>query len=197
MTEMKSKPKASTSLAEQELNKAEQQFENFDQEVKAMTMDRMNSAPAKETEPQTKLSQSEIAKSKDVYIKPFRTISCKEKFNERFRDGYNFAKEYVQIIAENNEIIGEELDFWTKPYPGVPAEEWKIPCNKPVWTPRYVAERIKGCVYHRLKMQQNNTTGSDHNGQYYGSMAVDTEVQRLDARPVNQRKSIFMGAGNF
>ncbi len=43
-------------------------------------------------------------------------------------------------------------------------------------------------------MQQNNQMGSDGMGQYYGSMAVDTTIQRLDALPASTRKSIFMGA---
>jgi len=30
-----------------------------------------------------------------------------------------------------------------KPFPGMPAEEWAIPTNKPINGPRYVAEQIK------------------------------------------------------
>lgn len=195
--ELMKKPKAKTSSAEKELDKAQQQFDQFDKEIKEMTLDRMSMAPKQELEPQTKIAQKDIEKSKDIYLKPARTIGSKEKFNERFRDDYNFSREYVQFIAENKEIIGETIEAWTKPYPGMPAEFWQIPSNKPVWGPRYVAERLKGCVHHRLVMQENRTTGSDSMGQYYGSMAVDTTIQRLDAHPVNQRKSIFMGKGEF
>ena len=184
------------SASEKELDKCEKQFEAFDAEVKSMTLDRMNMAPKEEVEPQTKLASSEIAKSKDVYIKPKRTVASKEKFNEKFREDYNFSKEYVNFIAENKEIIGETAEFWTKPFPGMPAEEWVIPTNKPVWAPRYVAERIKGCKHHRLVMQ-DRPINSDGYGQYYGQMAVDTVVQRLDAYPVSTRKSIFMGNNNF
>jgi hypothetical protein len=192
MTDFKSKPKASSSLAQQELDKAEKQFEAFDQAVKELTLDRMNMAPKEDVEPQTKLSQKDIEKSKEIYIKPCRSIGCRENFNEKFREEYNFKKQYVNFIAEHKEIIGEELDFWTKPFPGLPAEQWKIPVNKPVWAPRYVAEQISRRKYHRLIMQQS-ITGSDGVGQYYGSLAVDTTIQRLDARPVGTSKSIFMG----
>jgi len=34
-------------------------------------------------------------------------------------------------------------------------------------------------------------------GQFYGSMAVDTTIQRLDALPATKTKSIFMGAHSF
>ena len=88
------------------------------------------------------------------------------------------------------------MEFWTKPFAGIPAEEWTIPVNKPIWAPRYVAERIKGCKHHRLVMQ-DRPINSDGYGQYYGQMAVDTVVQRLDAYPVSTRKSIFMGNNNF
>lgn len=185
-----------TSSAEKELDKAQQQFDAFDSNIKEMTQDRMNMTPRTEMEPQTKLSQKDIEKSKDIYLKPEKTISCREKFNEKFRADYEFAKEYVQFIAENKEIIGETIEIWTRPFPGMPAEFWKVPVNKPIWGPRHLAEQIHRKVYHRLTMQQNVITGGDNNTQFYGSLAVDTTVPRLEARPVSTKKSIFMGA-NF
>lgn len=185
------------SESEKELDKVEKQFEQFDEQVQSMTFDRMSKAPKQELEPQTKLSQQEIANSKDIFLKPHRTISCQDKFNESFREQYNFDKEYVQFQAENKEIIGEAIDIWTRPYGGMPAEWWKVPVNKPVWGPRYLAEQIKRCYYHRLIMQTNASTGADGAGQYYGTMAVDTTVPRLDAVPISTKRSIFMGAKTF
>lgn len=181
--------------AETELAKAEKQFEAFDQNIKDLTMDRMNQAPKQETE--FEISQKDIQKSKDIYLKPKKSIGSREKFNESYRKEYEYAKEYVQFIAENKEIIGETIDIWTKPFAGMPAEEWDVPTNKPVWGPRYLAEQIKRKYYHRLVMQQNQIVAQDGMGSYYGSMAADTTIQRLDAHPVNTRKSIFMGSGAF
>ena len=178
---------------EKELDKVQKNFEAFDKEIKEKTVDRMNQAPKLEFEPQTKISQSEIAKSHDIYLKPSKAIMCKNKFNEDFRDQYNFEKEYVQFIAENIEIQGETIELWTKRFPGQPAEFWQIPVNKPVWAPRYVAEQITRCTYHRLVMQ-DKPTSVEGGMTYYGSMTVDKTVNRLDARPVSSRKSIFMGA---
>jgi hypothetical protein len=190
-------PNLQNSESQKELDKAEQQFQKFDDNVKEMTLDRMNQAPKEDVEPQTKLSQKDIEKSKDIYLKPFRTVSCREKFNEKFRERYEFDKQYVQFIAENKEIIGEDLEIWTRPYAGMPAEYWKVPTNKPIWGPRYLAEQIKRKYYHRLVMKQNVMTEANTVGQMYGAMAVDTTIQRLDAHPVSDRKSIFMGAVNF
>ena len=194
---MVDKPKPHTSLAAKELEKCEEQFKAFDDNVQQMTMDRMNQAPREDAEPQTKIAQRDIDKSKDVYLKPFRTIGSREKFNERFRGDYEYAKEYVRFIAENKEAQGETIDMRTKPYPGMPAEEWKVPVGKPVWAPRYVAERLHGCNYHRMTMTDQVTGGDSIGTKYYGQMAVDSIVQRLDAVPVSNKKSIFMGAGGF
>ncbi len=191
---MSDKPKPASSLAEKELDKAEKQFEAFDNQCRSLTLDRMNLAPKLDKEQQTQLSQGQLAKMADIYLKPTTSIGSREKFNEDYRKEYDFAKEYVNFIAENKMIIGEIIEMWTKPFPGMPAEFWKIPVNKVLWAPRYVAEQIKRAKYHILSMRETTTAGSDQMGQYYGSMAVDSTIQRLDAHPVGSAKSIFMGA---
>lgn len=195
---MAEKPKAKNSAAEKELDRVQEQFDAFDENVKELTLDRMRAAPLEEVEPQTKLSQKEIERSKDIYLKPVRTYPSKEKFNERFREEYNFAKEYVQFIAENKEIIGESIELTTKPFPGCPAEDWRVPVNKPVWGPRYLAERIRGCEYSRLEMDDHAITGGiEKTVAWQGKMVVDRKLARLTANPVSNRKSIFMGANSF
>lgn len=196
MTEMKQKPKNLNSSAERELDKVEKQFDQFDKDVKEMTMDRMNAAPKEEVEPETKMSQNEIAKSKDIYLKPSNIIGARDKFNEKYRDEYNFAKEFVQFIAEHREL-GETIEIWTRPFAGMPAEFWKVPVNTPVWGPRYLAEQIKRKFYHRLVMKENVVTEHTGMGAMYGKMAADTTIQRLDANPVTKNKSIFMGKDKF
>ncbi|HMG16086.1 MAG TPA: hypothetical protein VK590_11600 [Saprospiraceae bacterium] len=202
---MTDKPKAKNSLAENELDKAQEQFDAYDKNIKEMTLDRMNSAPKQEVEEQTKLSSSQIEKSKDLYLKPKRTIGPgvdpktgkREVFNERFRDEYNFLKEYVLFIAENFEIIGETIDIWTKRFGGTNCEWWEVPVNVPVWGPRYLAEQLTKCSYHRLKMIDKSTSSDSKGNTFYGTMVADNTVQRLNARPVSTRKSIFMGDTSF
>jgi len=179
-----------------ELEQSIKNVDAFNDSVKDLTMDRMNMAPKQEVEQQTQIASRDIDKKKEIYLKPFKSVSSREKFNEDYRAQYNEAKEYVHFIAENKEIIGEELDIWTKPFAGMPAEEWKVPVNTPIWGPRYLAEQIKRKYYHRLRTE-NNSTGGDGKGSYYGTMVVDSTIQRLDAFPVSSRKSIFMGATSF
>jgi len=191
------KPELSGSLANKELEKVDKQFEEFDKKVKDLTLDRMNEAPVKNP------TEQQIKDKKEVYLKPKRTIGPgvhpktgeREKFNERYREDYEFAKQYVCFTAYNNEIIGENIEIWTKPFPGVNTEEWSVPVNKPVWGPRYLAEQIKRGRYHKLIMKQTPTE-NNYVGQFYGHLIADETVQRIDAQPYTERKSIFMGS-NF
>lgn len=189
------RPPKENSATQLELFKADENFKTFDDSVKEMTFDRLNDTKKPETEEQTKLSQRDIERSKDVYLKPKTTIGCRDKFNERFRDEHNFQKEYVHFIAENHEILGENIEIWTRPFGGMPAEFWQVPVNKPIWGPRYLAEQIKRKFYHRLVMKEDVITSSDGKSSYYGQMAADTTIPRLDARPVISQKSVFMSAG--
>lgn len=195
---MSEKPK-SNSASEKELDKAQKNFQEFDNSLKEMTMDRMNQAPRLEVEPQTRLSQNEIARSKEIYLKPKRTISAKgDKYSTdpKLESERKFDQELVRFIAEHREIIGETIDVWTKPHAGIPAEEWDVPTGKPVWGPRYLPKQIKKCSYHRFVMTDQAT---EHTGvgTMYGSMAVDNTVQRLDATPVSNKTVTFMGAEGF
>lgn len=195
---MVDKPMPRSQKGESELDKAEKQFDAYEQNIKELTVDRMNEAPKHDVEPQTKLSQNQLNKAKDIYLKPIKAIGSKEKFNERFRESYNFDKEYVNFIAENKEMIGESIDIWTKPYAGMAAEEWLVPCNKPVWGPRYLAEQIRRCTYHRLSMSENTgMIGQDAMGTYSGKMIVDETVPRLTAEPVTTGRSVFMSGNTF
>lgn len=150
------------------------------------------------TESQTKLSSKEIENSNKIWLVPAKSVNPRENFNEKFREEYNFQKEYVQFIAENKEIIGETIDIWTKKFAGQPAEYWNVPCNKPVWGPRYLAEQIKSRSYKRWTMSDPMAAnprirGYNRVGADVGGLEVETVIQRMDAVPVSNRKSVFMG----
>jgi len=197
MTEaLKAKPRVADPVAQQEIDKVEKQLVNVEKEVRSMSFDKMNLAPTRDRE-EPKMSQKDIDAQSGVYIKPSRSIGCKEKFNEDYRKEYEFAKEYVNFIAQNNEIIGETIEMWTKPFAGIPAEFWKLPVGKPIWAPRHVAEQIKRCRYHKLVMRDHVITENNSVGQMYGAIAAEETVRRMDAHPVSSNKSIFMNASGF
>lgn len=192
-----SKPKASSKMAQTELDRVEKQFQEFDESAKSLTLDHMNKAPVLETEQQTKLSQAEIQKKNSHYLKPKRSISDKARFNETYRADWEYAKEYVNFIAEHKEIIGDNIEMWTHPFAGVAAEYWEIPTNKPIWAPRYVAAQLKRCNYHRLRTEDSISTGGSGTETFYGGLVVDNTIQRLDAHPVQEKKTFMMGASGF
>jgi len=172
------------SAGQKELDRADEQFKAFDEQVKSMTVDHMNKAPVLETEPQTKMSNRELNKDDAPYIKPLRSINSKEPFNEKYRAQHTEAWKYVKCVVENNEIIGESVEVWTKRFAGDPAHFWKIPVNKPVYIPKLLADQLSQCSYHRLSMDQSQISSADGMGTYMGSMVVDHTKHRIDARPV-------------
>lgn len=204
------RPRTGHSKSEKELDKLEDQFNAFDKNVKELTLDRMNKAPLEQPKEENKISVKEARSAKEIWLKPKRSLGPgvdpktgkKEQFNERFRKDWEFAKEYVQFRAYNKECIGEPIqDIWTKPFPGINTESWDVPTGKPIWGPRYLAEQIRRKRYHRLVMEETSTPGNqiggDVAGQYYGKMVADTTVQRLDAEPVIEQRSVFMGESSF
>lgn len=193
--ETMSKPKVSAS-AQRELDKAEKKFDDYQEQIKSISSEVGRDLPVRENESNTRLSSKEIAKKNEIYLKPERHLSDNQKFNEKFREEWNFQKEYVNFIAEHKEIIGDVIEMWTHPFGGVGAQFWKIPTNKPIWAPRYVAEQLKSKRYVRY-VTQNHTTTSEGNMQFYGGLVAETQIQRLDANPVSTSKSVFMGSSGF
>lgn len=163
----------------------------FGNQVNEMTVDAMNKAPLQDYEP-PKVSQKEIANS-DIYIKPKTWIHDNQKFNTEFQKDWEYAKEYVHCIPIHNECRGDLIEFWTHPFGGKGAEFWQVPSDKPVWIPRYAAEALTKCKYHRLRMDEKQITEASGQGTYFGRMVVETTIHRLDALPVNTGKSVFMG----
>ncbi len=197
MTEnLKQKPKTADPVVNEELNKVEKQIDNVQNEIRSMSFDKLNLAPTRERE-EPKLSQKELASQSGMYIKPKRSIGCREKFNEDYRREYDHSKEYVNFVAQNNEIIGETIEMWTKPFAGIPAEFWNVPTGKPIWAPRYVAEQLKRCRHHKLVMRDHVVTENNSVGQMYGAIAAEETVQRMDAHPVTSSSSIFVGSKGF
>lgn len=183
--------------AKKEMEKVSKQLDAYEAEVKSLTHDQLSKAPVLEVEPQTKISQKELSKKSEIYLKPFKTIGGRDKFNEDYREQWNYAKEYVHFISENYECIGDTIEMWTKPFAGVPAEFWQVPANKPVWGPRYLAEQITRCQYHRLVSVDKPQTQDEKGNIYTGGMIADKTINRLNAFPVKEQKSIFMGASSF
>lgn len=168
-----------TRIANKEAEKIDEQINKTQESIKEVSDKIVNLPPPKEED------RHQIPKDKganEIYLKPKRTMLNRDKFNEQFRSKYEHDKQYVRFIAENVEIKGERIEIWTRPFGGLPAELWEVPVNKPVWGPRYLAEQIKRKYYHRLIME-DKPISAEGGMTYYGSMAVDSIVHRMNAHP--------------
>jgi hypothetical protein len=185
-----SKPKINAE-GQKELDRIDGQINQFTESMHVAVQDGRTLA-IQESEPQTKKSQQELKKEGVIYLKPKRTVFSREKFNEKFRQQFNEKSTYVEFIAENKEVIGESIDFWTKPFPGIPAEEWIVPVNKTVSAPLYVKERIQDCGYTIFRTS-DTPVQSEGGVVYYGQMVAEERKQRLDAREVSKSTRISVG----
>lgn len=176
------KPKVN-SKGDQELKRADEQFNKFEEQVKSLTHDEISKAKIVEMEPQTKLSTREIEKSDAPYIKPVRAIFSTEKFNEAFRKERDDGWKYVKCIVENNEIQGERIEKWTKRWTGEPAHFWQIPVNKPIYLPKFLAEELQNCCYHRLVMEEASQSNNDGSSLTHSLVSKETR-HRIDCRSV-------------
>lgn len=176
-----------------DLEVAMDKVDAFNESVAALTADACAAAPKVVEPPQVLQSEREIAKEDGLYLKPERSINSKETFNEKYRKEYEYKKEYVPFIAENKEIIGESIETWTKKFAGISAEFWKIPVNRKVWGPRYLAEQIASKSYTRLVME-DKATHSEGGGTFYGQMVATNRIQRLEARPARGRLQVAMSS---
>lgn len=167
--------------APKEVEQAIVQFDAFEKQLRSLSNQPLGQAP--ETEAQTKLSSREANREDLPYIKPSRTIASSEKFNDKYKAQFEYAKQYVRVIAENNEIIGEAIEVWTKPFPGVAAEFWKVPVNRPIMIPRYVASQISTRQYVQYSMTEPKMTGTEGGHQFYSGMIGKDIKRRLDCRP--------------
>lgn len=171
------------SESQKQLDQVEKQFEQFSEQVQSLNMDALNKVPVTMTEPQTKMSNREINKADAPRIRPIRSISSKEPFNEKYRKEWEHAWEDVRCVVENLEIIGERIQKWTKKFAGDPAHFWEIPVNKPIYIPRFVAEELSKCCYHRLKMDESVARENYGTATVYGTMVVEETKHRLNCRP--------------
>lgn len=172
-----------------ELERLQTQFEEYKKQVDTLVNEKNIQSAANPHE----ISQKTIEKSQDIYLKPTKMIMSREKFNEKFREQYNHDKEYVHYTVEHHECRGETVEMWTKSYPGQPAEFWEIPTGKPVWIPRYVANKLEfGCSYRRLKTEDRPVGNDQMGSQYYGTLVKASDEYRISAHPVNTRKNFRM-----
>ena len=172
-------------------------LEEYERQLAELNLDSAYRLKTQEVEPQTKLSQKQ--KENVLTLKPSMSLmAVGQKFNEDFRKEYEERKKYTKFIAEHRECPGDTIEFWTRPYGGLPAEFWKVPTNRVVEAPRYVAEELSDRSYVSYRMDgddtsERNRVGTDGFGVQYGQMVATHKTERVTAYPAQEKKTLFMG----
>lgn len=152
-------------------------------EMSALTQDAMQDAPLHETEAQTQMSKREIEAYDAPLIKPTRSMPSSGKSLEKEKKMREDGWKYIKVIAENNEVNGEMIEFWLKKFAGDPVNFWQVPVNKPVYLPRHVAEHLSNRKYHVFKMQDRPMHEVQF-GEPASKLVCQETRRRLDCRSV-------------
>lgn len=175
------KPKLASGFAQKEVDRLDSEFQAKSEQMSKLTQDDMAQAPVKAMEPQTQMSKKQILSADAPMITPTQSYPSKKKKNPAQdalrREGW----EYIRCVCENNEIKGEQLEFWLKPaWDGEDCNFWVIPVNRPVMIPRHVALHIRSRKYHRLMMDEKITIENTGFGEMKGQMVATHTMQRLN-----------------
>jgi len=80
-----------TKVQEKEIDKLQKQLDTYDENIKSLTLDRMNEAPKEESAP-VELSQKQIEKAGEVYIKPTRWMLMGRNLTKITKNNGNLQK---------------------------------------------------------------------------------------------------------
>lgn len=130
------------------------------EEISHMTVDKVNEMAPMPTEKELRLTAKQKATDEGVpFIEPKRQFKAFTAVPEKFRRAHEHAWEYVKGIYENYVINGEPIEFWYNgDLPGQPDCLWSIPCNKPVYIPRFLAKHLEECQkYHSFSNVDGNS----------------------------------------
>lgn len=174
------RPKIQSS-SQKELDKADQEFKEFNERAKELTPDPFNREEIKSFEPQTLFSKKEVEKAYVPELKPTRTMGRTGNFNPDHKKVYDESWQRINCIVENHEIIGDTVKTWTARWGCDPAYYWEVPTNKMVSIPRFLAEQLGRCKYHRMVME-DSANSADGRGTYYGKMSISQTIHRISCR---------------
>ncbi|HEX5553450.1 MAG TPA: hypothetical protein VFX43_09400 [Chitinophagaceae bacterium] len=123
------------------------------EQMSALTQDAMQSAPLHEVEAQTKMTKKQVEEYDAPVIRATKSMPSTGKALPQEAQAREDGWKYIKCIAENNEVVGEMIEFWYKKFSGDPIYFWQVPVNKPIYLPKHVAQHISDRKYHVMKMQ--------------------------------------------
>lgn len=99
-----------------------------------------------------KVSSKDKREAGILYLEPVTRIPTGGKKHPEIEKQREYLYEWVKGIYENKIIGGEGIDFWLGVIPGDDYCRWKVPANRPVALPRFVAQHLsKGLQWKEPK----------------------------------------------
>jgi hypothetical protein len=142
-------------MAAPKKNAVEQVLE-MQQDMNALTVDKINETAPKAVEVEEKVNYKKLAEKEGVqYIEPLRKLNAFGTLPDKQLKEHTRDWEYVKGVFENHVINGEPITFWYSKYAGDPDCLWQVPCNRPVYVPRMIATHLESCMqYHTFDYVQ-------------------------------------------
>jgi len=111
----------------------------------------MNKTDEQKTETQLKIDEFKKKFPDALFLKPATEIPTSGVRHPEMEKQREYLTEYVVGVFESQMITGA-LDFFLTGLPGDPYCRWKIPVNKTIGVPRFVAQHLsKNLAWKELK----------------------------------------------
>lgn len=111
----------------------------------------MASTPEVQTEKQVKIADFKKKFPDAKYLEPAVRIPTAGVKHPKWEEQREYLTEYVVGVFES-QMISSELDFFLTGLPGDDYCRWKIPVNKTIGIPRFVAQHLsKGLCWKEMK----------------------------------------------
>jgi hypothetical protein len=132
--------------------KAVRRAEDFEEAVRGMKEAGSRQEEQVDVELTAKISTKDKREDGILYLEPAIRIPTGGNKHPEMEKQRSYLYEWVKGVYENKLIGGEGIEFFLTGLPGDDYCLWKIPANRPVALPRYVAQHLsKGLQWKEPK----------------------------------------------
>lgn len=146
----------------------------------------MEKTPEREVEKTSRVTEFKKKFPDATYLEPVTRIPTSGNKHQEWEKQREYLHEYVVGIFESQMIMGA-LDFFLTGLPGDDYCRWKIPANKTIGVPRYVAQHLaKNLCWKEMKpLGRGNEPSSFYEDEMMIPFAQFETKRRGTFHPVN------------
>lgn len=122
-----------------------QQVASMQQDMSALTQEKIKEMAPKPLETELKMSLKERAKLEGAYyLEPKISLPANSKPKPEYEAKRKRDWEYVKGVYRHEDDSLEPMGFWFLKWPGDPYCMWEVPVGVPVYVPRMIAHHLSG-----------------------------------------------------